>query len=58
MGSAPPPFLDACVLALDLFDEQLRVRMPLRRVEGHQLRPGPVQVIGEEEDLGAQAIEI
>jgi hypothetical protein len=43
--------LDLRVLSLDLFDEQLHVRAPLVGVEIDDFRPGPVKVVGEEEDL-------
>src|SRR5262249_40910272 len=48
---------DAGVLALDLRDQQVDVRYPLARLEAHQLRPRPVQVVREEEHLALQPLE-
>jgi hypothetical protein len=47
---------DLGVFSFDLLDEQTDMGPALGAVQSHQLGPGPMEVIGEEEDLLTEAV--
>src|SRR5262249_40599582 len=55
-GLAPPRGGDLRVLALDLLDEEPDEGRALLDLQVHDLAPGPVQVVGQEEHLLAQTV--